>query len=354
MLVLPLLLWLPMLVLSLLDGRAWSGVRIPFLCDIETYARFLIALPVLIFAEVLVHQRLRRVIGQFTERGLVTEEVRPRFAAALSSAVRLRDSFTAEIILLVTVLILAPWLWHHGLALEGATWYANVAGEDVTLTVAGRFFVYFAAPLFQFIVLRWFFRLFIWGRLLWQLSRLPLAMLPAHPDRSGGLGFLGGSGFAFGPVLFAQGAVLSGFIANRVMFNGQSALDFRAEAAMLVAVLVALILVPLLFFSKTLAKARRTGMREYGILAASYMRAFEQKWLRGGAPADELLIGSADIQSLADMGGSYDIVREMKPLPFGYRTVLQLAAMTAAPLAPLVLTVIPAADLLERLLKVLL
>ena len=354
MLVLPALLWLPLLGLSLADGRAWSGVTIPFLCDIEAYARFLVALPVLMFAEVMVHQRLRRVVGQFTERGLVTEEVRPRFNAALSAAVRLRDSLTAEIILLVTVMILAPLLWHNGLAMQGATWYANASGEEVSLTLAGRYFVYVAAPLFQFILMRWLFRLFIWGRFLWQVSRLPLAILPAHPDLAGGLGFLGGSGFAFGPVLFAQGAVASGFIADRVLFNGQSALDFRPEAAMLVGVAVSLVLAPLLFFSRALAQARRTGMREYGILAASYMRAFDHKWLRGGAPADELLIGSADVQSLADMGGSYDIVREMKVLPFGYRTVLQLAATTAAPLAPLVLTVIPAADLLERLLKVLL
>ena len=89
------------------------------------------------------------------------------------------------------------------------------------------------------------------------------------------------------------------------------------------------------------------------MLAAGYVRAFDDKWLRGGAPADELLIGSADVQSLADMGGSYDIVHEVKVLAFGYRTVLQLAGTTAAPLAPLVLTVIPAADLLDRLLIVL-
>ena len=354
MLVLPLLLWLPLLVLTLIEGRAWSGVRVPFLCDIETWARFLIALPVLLFAEVMVHQRLRRVIGQFTERGMVTEEVRPQFDAALSSAVRLRDSKMAELIILVTVLVLAPWLWHHGMALQGATWYANVDGETVSLTMAGRFFVFAAAPLFQFILLRWLFRLFIWGRFLWQASRLPLAILPTHPDRAGGLGFLGGSGFAFGPVLFAQGVVLSGFIASRVLFNGQSALDFRADAAMLIALAVVLVLGPQLFFSRALAQARRNGMREYGILAAGYMRAFDHKWLRGGAPADELLIGSADVQSLADMSGSYDVVREMSVLPFGYRAVMQLAGMTAAPLAPLVLTVIPAAELLDRLLKVLL
>jgi hypothetical protein len=82
----------------------------------------LIALPVLIYAEVLVHQRLGPVIGQFTARGLVTEEEQPRFCVALASAARFRDSTAAEVIFLLTVLIVAPLLWHHGMALQGATW----------------------------------------------------------------------------------------------------------------------------------------------------------------------------------------------------------------------------------------
>jgi len=64
------------------------------------------------------------------------------------------------------------------------------------------------------------------------------------------------------------------------------------------------------------------------------------------------LIGSADIQSLADLAGRYDIVREMMPFPFGRRMLIQLVVVTAVPFAPLVLTVIPLHELMDRLFKV--
>ena len=226
--------------------------------------------------------------------------------------------------------------------------------NTVTLTLAGWWLIHLSVPMAQFILLRWYFRLFIWGRFLWQVSRLPLVVRPTHPDRAGGFAFLAGSAFSFAPVLFAQGVMLSGLIASRVLYAGQSALDFRIEAATLVVVFVVIIVTPLLFFSPRLAAAQRVALREYGALASDYVREFDRKWLRGGASAEEALVGSADIQSLADLAGSYDIVREMMPFPFGRRMLIQLVVVTAAPLAPLVLTVIPLRELMDRFFKVLL
>ncbi len=112
------------------------------------------------------------------------------------------------------------------------------------------------------------------------------------------------------------------------------------------------VLGPLLVFSPQLAAAKRAGLREYGTLAQRYVREFDQKWLRGGAPADEPLIGSADIQSLADLGNSFEVVKGMRLVPFTLRTVLQLAVVTLLPVAPLLLTMFSLEELLERLLKV--
>ena len=60
MVVIALVAWLPVLVLSIMEGKAWGDVvRVPFLYDIDVHARFLIALPLLIFAELVVYQRMR-------------------------------------------------------------------------------------------------------------------------------------------------------------------------------------------------------------------------------------------------------------------------------------------------------
>jgi hypothetical protein len=121
---------------------------------------------------------------------------------------------------------------------------------------------------------------------------------------------------------------------------------------LVVAFLLVVVLGPLLLFMPHLAGARRIGLREYGTLAQRYVREFDDKWLRGGAPAGEPLVGSGDIQSLADLGNSFDIVRSMRLVPFTRDAVLQLAVITLLPVVPLALTMVPLEELVKRLLQV--
>ena len=124
------------------------------------------------------------------------------------------------------------------------------------------------------------------------------------------------------------------------------------EIAVTVGVLMCVVLGPLLVFAPQLAQAKRTGLREYGTLAERYVREFDAKWLRGGAPADEPFVGSSDIQSLADLGNSFEVVRTMRIAPVTKETVLQLVVATIAPIVPLALTMMPLEELLKTLLGV--
>ena len=123
------------------------------------------------------------------------------------------------------------------------------------------------------------------------------------------------------------------------------------ELVGLVVLMLFAVLGPMLVFAPKLAAAKRAGLREYGTLAQRYVREFDGKWIRGGAPADEPLVGSADIQSLADLGNSFEVVRGMRWVPFTGQTVLQLAVATLLPVLPLTLTMISLEELLDRLLK---
>src|SRR5512139_1710914 len=124
--VISLLAWLPLLVLSALEGQAWGGrPAVPFLWDVDVHVRFLVALPLLIVAELVVHRRMRFVVKQFLERHLIPESAMTRFDAAIASAVRLRNSVLAEVLLIafvygVGVLI----IWRQYTTLATATWYA--------------------------------------------------------------------------------------------------------------------------------------------------------------------------------------------------------------------------------------
>ena len=182
------------------------------------------------------------------------------------------------------------------------------------------------------------------------MSRLDLDLSPSNPDRAGGLGFLGTSTAAFAPFLVAQSALVSAMVASRILQQGAQLQDFKLElgGALVFALLQAL--GPLMVFAPNLLQAKRRGLREYGVLADRYVKEFERKWLHGGAAPDEPLVGSADIQSLADLDGGFDVVRGMRPFPFGRETVIQLVVTVVLPGLPLVLTVIPLEELVKRLL----
>lgn len=350
-----LLAWLPLLLLSLADGRAWGGGgTLAFLEDIEMHARLLLALPLLVVAELVVHLRMRPVVRQFTDRGLIPDAAMPKFEAAIAAALRLRNSVTAELLLIALVYTVGvAATWRSQGVLEVATWSGVGADGSWHPSLAGWWLGCVSMPLFQFLLLRWYFRLFIWARFQWQVSRIELQFMPTHPDRCGGLGFLGGVSYAFAPVLLAQGVLLSGMMANRILYAGAKLPEFKVELIGLVAVLVFAILGPMLAFAPKLAAAKRAGQREYGTLAQTYAREFDRKWLRGDAAPDEALLGSADIQSLADIGNGVGVIGEMRMAPFTMRTVFELGVMTLLPVGPLLLTMISLEELLDRVLAVL-
>jgi hypothetical protein len=355
-LILTLLAWVPLLALSALEGQVLGGrAAVPFLLDVEAHVRFLVALPLLIVAELVVHQRMRFVVRQFLERNLIPASALPRFDAAIASAFRLRNSVLAEVLLIAVVYIVGILIiWRHYVALSTATWYAVPTAEGLQLSLTGMWYGYVSLPLYQFLLVRWYYRIFIWTRFLWQVSRIELSLIPTHPDRVGGLGFLANTVYAFIPLAVAHGAMLAGPIANRIFYLSAALPEWKAEIAVLVGFLLCLVLGPLLVFAPQLAQAKRTGNREYGTLAERYVREFDTKWLRGGAPADEPLVGSADIQSLADLVNSFEVVKTMQIAPITRDAVIRLVAATLAPVVPLALTMMPLEELLKKLFGILL
>jgi hypothetical protein len=353
--VIALIAWLPLLMLSALEGQLLGGnAAVPFLLDVEVHIRFLVAMPLLIMAELVVHQRMRPLLQQFLERDLIPENAMARFEAAIASAFKLRNSVLAEVLLIAFVYGVGVLIvWRHYIALDTATWYATPSSDGSKLSLAGIWYGYVSLPIFQFLLVRWYFRLFIWMRFLWQVSRIELSLVPTHPDRVGGLNFLSNTVYAFAVLVVAHGALLAGTLANRIFFVDATLTQFKAEIAVVVILMLCVVLGPLLVFAPQLAAAKRKGLREYGTLAERYVREFDAKWLRGGAPADEPFVGSADIQSLADLGNSYEVVRTMRIAPITRDAIVGLAAATLVPIVPLLLTMMPLEELLKKLFGIL-
>lgn len=352
--VLALFAWLPLLLLSILNGQAWGdSLNLPFIEDLDVHIRFLVALPILIFAELLVHQRISIVVKEFQERNLIPESDISKFHHAISSALRLRNSSIAEIAIVVLIYGIGYQLvWDQTAGIDSSAWYSDQALGKGNLSLAGIWFRYLSLPVFQFLFVRWYFRIFIWARFLFQVSKIKLRLLPTHPDDVGGLGFLANSIFALMPLAFAHGVLMAGLISNHIFQEGASLLDFKVLIIVVVVLVICLIILPLFFFSSQLSEAKRKGSMEYGRFASEFVREFDDRWLKKKGTVDDSRMGH-DIQSLADLANSFNVVEKMQFAPITKSNFIILVAVTIAPVLPLVLTMMPLAELVKMLSGVL-
>ena len=223
--------------------------------------------------------------------------------------------------------------------LPGVSTWRHAA--DGGLTLAGWWYTLVCLPVFQFLFWRWGWRLLIWTRLLWRLSRLNLQLIPTHPDRSGGLAVLGVVHVDLAPLSFAVSAILSASYAEQMLFGGVPLTSFAISIASTVIGSTLALIAPLIFFVPKLIDVKQRALLEYGTLAADYTRAFAAKWLRTDPPPDEPILGSADIQSLADLGSSFNLIRGISPLPITMSQAIMLVVAATLPFTPLILLVIP-------------
>jgi hypothetical protein len=348
-----LLTWVPLLLLSMYEGRAWGGSSaLPFLHDIEGQVRLLVVVPLLLLAEVRAHRELPAVVRCFVDQGLIRQADRPRFERAIASANRLRDSVIAELLLLILVYVVGMFVIRRTqFLLDMETWYATTAGHQQVLTASGWCGALVAMPAVQFLCVRWFYRFFVWGRLLWQVSRIPMNLEPAHPDCSAGLHFIALFERSCRMVMIAFGALLAGMIANRIVYAGAELMDFKVEVVGMLALLLGMVFGPMFAFTARLQEVKHHALEEFSRLGQRYASEFSHKWFRSARSPGERLVGSADIQSLADLRNSFLVVKDMHWTPFDLKDVLTLAACALVPLIPLLLTKYSIEEIVDRLLK---
>jgi hypothetical protein len=359
MVVIPLICWLPLWPLAAAAGHLSSGVPVPFFRDPEVHIKLLVALPILIAVEVLAHARIQNVVAQFRERNIVSQEDLPHFEKMVASAMRLRNSVVMELGLFAAVVAIGYWMWGQNVkltvsSLSISSWYAINDGFRMHPTAAGEYYAFVSLTIFRFILLRWYFRLLIWYRFLWEVRGLPLHFNLYHPDRAGGLGFLSESLIAFAPVFVAQTTSLAAVFYARILYAGTRLQDWTMEIACAVLLFVLLLILPLGFFAVQLDRAARKARIEFGSLGSHYVDEFRDKWILGRGRAGEALLGTSDIQSLADLANSYQVVSGISLLPVSKQAFIRLVVVIVLPLLPLMLTVFPLSEIIKRVFKMVL
>jgi len=332
--------WGPLFLASVF-GRLMSGHSITL--DVGVHVRLLLAIPLLLRADVSLHARTRTVVARFRADRWAPGQTE-QLDAIVARTLRLRDAVYPEVALLVVAVVASQFVaWNLG----GVQLVARRLTMDRELVVARWWYALVALPMFQFLAYRALWRWVIWTRMLWRLSRLRLAPVATHPDLAGGLEFLSWPSLGFAYAIAALAATQAGVWADQVLRLGVKVTDLKAYALVFVVAGVVVALGPTLAVSGHLWRCRYQGLFDYGTLAASYTRQFQERWFTSRHRND--LLGTADIQSLADLANGFNVVDKMRIWPFGLRTASTIAFAALLPMLPVALIQMPLTELLSKL-----
>lgn len=323
-----------------------------FVHDIDVHARHLLAAPLLIVALPASARRMGRAVHQFFRTGLLTENERDRMAQALARARTRIESPAAELTVIALAygltialfcladprLAFKPWqFWDRGnMPSPAGAWYALVS-----------------FPLLLMLVLGWIWRVFVWARLLREVSAFDLHLIAAHPDRCGGLGFLAQSVRAFTVVGLAIGTIFAGRFAALHVAGLSSPIRDGVLVGGVVVLALLLCVAPLAAFSTALAECWRSGVVAYGALATEFGKKFERKWLYGGRTDDDDILTSPEFSAGTDYYQMASNVQSMRFIPVDLQSVLMLLGATLVPFIPAMFLTMPADVVISELMGLL-
>ncbi len=341
------LAWLPLVIWALATDRVMeSPSGEPLLRHLGIHARFLIALPLLIFGERALRSVLKRILPQFTANGLVPPEKLPAFREVIAGVTRLRDS-AVPWVLILGIVIAALLVPRTGRYLSDLDW----AHETTGLGFGGWWYLFVSRPLLQIFLLGWLWRIVLVSILLRRIAKLGLEPVATHPDRLGGLGFLEDLPRGLVPLPFAMSWILAAQGAHDILWHGAHVKDLKMQAVVFALLAVALCLAPFLPFPRLLKRARRKAIAEYDVLVSRHGRALHGKWISGkDRPGDELL-DAPELGSAADVGEIYNSVRAMRTFPLSQRVLAGILVPVLLPLLAAGSIEIPVAELLGKILK---
>jgi len=345
-----LLAWGVLMVLAAVQG---FGLKMFSLTVIGVHVRFLVAIPLFFACETWVAPRMAEFVRNIVRSGLVPETELPVLASAIRRVGRLKDCWPAEVLFLLAVLTV-PMI-ESVVQLPGRTgdWTSILDQAGGGPTWVHGLYLGFCLPLFRFLMFRWLWHLGLWWYFLWRVERLDLHLIPIHSDGAAGLGYLEVVQEHFIPLVVAISAVLSATFAEDLSAGTRAFEELYALVPAVFLLTAVLFVGPLLIFFRKLWECRVKGLNEYMAMAARYTQAFDRKWIRDETATGESQLGTPDMQSLADLTNSVNVVRGMRCIPASRRLVVVLAIYVILPLAPLLLMKYPLDQLLAQLFQML-
>jgi hypothetical protein len=340
--------WIPLVILTAISGSHSSLVAL--LKDYRVFARVFIAVPFLIVGQPLIEERFRLTVRHFLDADLLRPEDLPRFREVLATIKRLKDAWFPELAL-VALGCVGGILFVGNDPMYDASWSVRMLGTSVLHSPAGWYFELVTQTIYMILLGLALWKWLLFVVFFWRVSRLQLRLVPCDPDQSGGLGFVGYSPIAFVPVVIAASTAMGSILRYQALHSVFSRQSLNMVLALWVLVIFVIFVVPLAIFTPKLTHLYRVGYLQYGSLAHLQAEQFHQKWVHGRQAHLGELLTAPETTRLIDQARSLDRVRRIKLLPIDRLTIIEVAAASAVPMLPVIMTQIPVADLLKLIVR---
>ena len=348
-----LLAWLPTAVWAWHVNHLFPGaINEPLLGHFGINVRLLVAVPLFILAEGVVSNTLSRQLPRLVSSGIVPPSQHGALRGILVDVARLRDSVfpwvTIVGILVSFFLLFTPEHTSHELS-----WAGDEGHATAKIGFGGWWYLYVGRTVFMTLLLAWLWRVVLFAILLVRISRLPLSLVPTHPDRCGGMSFMARVPVMFAPLVLGISAVFASAWAHQVVYHDVTLMALRVEIAVFVVLLPALLLLPFLSFMGVMMQVKKEALRQYGELIARHGRLVHERWIAGKDVPDDPLLDAPELGPVADITAPYELISAMRPVPLTLDSLLPLVIAAIAPMLVLASLRMPIQEVLKGLFKVL-
>jgi hypothetical protein len=337
--------WLPIVLVTMWQRHFFEGsAPDPLLRHFGVHARLLIAVPLLLFAEAPMERVVPLSIRQFWNAGLVAGSVRLQFIDALRKTEKLRDSIWGKLFLIAAILFAVSGA--SPLMSDEIAWALQREGQTDQIGFAGWWFLHVGRTVFVGLIAIWAWRLFVGWTLIHRISRLDLQLVPSHPDRAGGLGFVQEICAASAWIVWAFSVVLAGRWGHEVMYHGVRVDSLKPLVAMYAITMLLLFVAPLLMFARNLVRFKHHAVYQYSALVAGQGRLVHRKWIRGEEVGEAPILAAPELGCVGDTNVVYDAVERMRSIPLGKDALIPLVLAIGVPMLPVFAIELPIKDLL--------
>jgi len=330
--------------------------RMNFFGDVATFAQAFIGLPLFLIAQNTINGKTVSAAEHFKISGAIPEEHHKELKALNAKIARLRKSAISDYII-IFIAYLCSYFWlmeeiHNG----WDTWHAIGAPQTQTPTFPGWWVAMVGIPVFNYLWLRWIWKIQLWCFYLFEISKFKLRIIASHPDRTGGIGFLSDTQKSFAILIFAFGiGAIAPLVGYKIETEGASLFSFSVGGPLLGFLFGAPIFftVPLLMFTKQLKNAKKNALEAYSDKATQAAIYFEETWLHArGEKKKELLFGD-HLQGMNNLNVAYESIHRMRVVPFDMKSITHLFGSTIGSLLPLVMKIPQVPESLKPFLELL-